>query len=256
MESSPPQPPAAQPTSLLARLLNVFAIPSQVFAEVNASQTRKANWLVPVLLASLVGMLTAFILFSQPAVVEQVTAQQAKLFGEYVKSGLINQAQADEALKTYSSPAVLKTGRSLIAAAGSLLGVLWWGFVLWLLGRLFLKTKFPYHKAVEVAGLASMISLLGSIVTLLLTVNFSNPAATHLVTALSDAKSEAHAFPLAVALNLFGFWFIGVTAAGLARLAGVGSFRTFPLVAAGWLLQQMTLLSLGAAAGGMISGAK
>ena len=217
MESSPPQPPAAQPTSLLARLLNVFAIPSQVFAEVNASQTRKANWLVPVLLASLVGMLTAFILFSQPAVVEQVTAQQAKLFGEYVKSGLINQAQADEALKTYSSPAVLKTGRSLIAAAGS---------------------------------------LLGSIVTLLLTVNCSNPAATHLVTALSDAKSEAHAFPLAVALNLFGFWFIGVTAAGLARLAGVGSLRTFPLVAAGWLLQQMTLLSLGAAAGGMISGAK
>ena len=40
--------------------------------------------------------------------------------------------------------------------------VFWWAFILWLLGRLFLKVRFGYPKALEVAGLGLMISVLGA----------------------------------------------------------------------------------------------
>ena len=80
-------PPDAKPppaTSLAARLLNVFAVPGEVFAEVKASRICIGNWLVPALLSALVAVLTAVVIVSQPAFQRQMhdlTERQAKVAG-------------------------------------------------------------------------------------------------------------------------------------------------------------------------------
>jgi len=50
----PPELPASQPptTSLAARLMNVFAVPGEVFDEVKASAHSAGNWLLPALVGS------------------------------------------------------------------------------------------------------------------------------------------------------------------------------------------------------------
>ena len=52
---SPPEAPPPPAISLAARLLNVFAIPGEVFAGVRASRISIGNWLVPTLLLVVVG---------------------------------------------------------------------------------------------------------------------------------------------------------------------------------------------------------
>src|SRR6266851_1368031 len=80
--SSDPQsrPPAVAPPrmSLAARLLNVFAVPSDVFTDVKTAPNAVANWLVPVLLSALVGALAAIIILSQPAIQQQMREAQTK----------------------------------------------------------------------------------------------------------------------------------------------------------------------------------
>jgi 3-oxoacyl-[acyl-carrier protein] reductase len=58
--------------SLAARLLNVFAIPGEVFEGVKASRFCVGNWLLPALLSAAVGVLTIIVVFSQPSIQRQV----------------------------------------------------------------------------------------------------------------------------------------------------------------------------------------
>ena len=76
---SPPDDTASTPvstpasTSLGARMLNVFATPSDVFDEVKISPPRTANWLVPTLLATLVGWIGVWLVLQQEAIKQQIS---------------------------------------------------------------------------------------------------------------------------------------------------------------------------------------
>ena len=132
-----------------------------------------ANWLAPALIYIMVGVISAFVIFSQPAIIQQIRDQQAKVMDQQVKAGKLTQAQADQALSVmdkFAGPTMLKIFGSVGAVFGSFVHVFWWAFVLWLMGLLFLKTKIPFLKTVEVAGLTTMILALGAVVTILLTV--------------------------------------------------------------------------------------
>jgi len=248
LESPPgvPQPPAM---SLAARLVNVFAIPGEVFAGVKASHICVGNWLVPALLSAVVGVVAAIVILSQPAIQRQMrdlTERQAKVMDQQVKAGKATQADVDRALaftRAIIAPATLKILVSMAAALVGVARVFWWAFVLWLLGRLFLNVRFGYPKALEVAGLGLMISVLGTVVTLLLMVNLPRLFATpNLALALSDFDASRKSPLLLGAANVFAFWLVGVFSVGLAKLAGVPFLRAAWFVFAAWLIQESFLM--------------
>ena len=178
-----PQPAAPQtPTmSLAGRLINIFATPGEVFDEVKAAPPSVANWLLPILLSAVVGTLASFAMFSQPAIQQQIREQQAKVLEQQVKAGKMSQADADRAeamMEKFSGPAMLAIFGSLAAVFFSAIHAVWWGFLLWLAARWFLKTRITYAKSLEVAGLAMMITMLSGIITILLTVVLGRMAAT------------------------------------------------------------------------------
>ena len=245
--------------SLPARLMNVFAIPGDVFEEAKNSAPSVANWLMPALLFAIVGTISAIIVFSQPAIIQQIHEQQARTMDDQVKAGKMTQAQADQAMavtEKITGPTMMKIIGSIGAVFAGFMRVFWWGFILWLLGLLFLKTKFSYLKAVEAAGLATMISILGSIVTLLLTVNFGKPSEPNLalVVGKSDPGNKAHL--LLGAANVFSFWLVGVMAAGLARLSGARFAKAFLLVMGYWLALQFFLIFVGTWVAGFMTPGK
>jgi len=251
LESTPevPLPPA---TSLAARLLNVFAIPGEVFAGVKVSHISIGNWLVPALLLTIVGIFTAFAVVSQPAFQKQINdlaERQSKALDEQVKAGKVKQLDAERAIaltRAIITPASLKSLFSIGAAVVGVARVFWWGFVLWLLGRLFLKVRFGYPKALEVAGLGLMISVLGAVVILLLMANlpklFSTPS---LAFTGSDFDTNRQSLLLMGAANVFSLWLLGVLSVGLAKLAGVPFLRAAWLVFAAWAIQQSLFLFAG-----------
>ena len=246
---SPPEAPPPPAISLAARRLNVFAIPGEVFAGVRASRISIGNWLVPALLLTTVGVVTAMIVVSQPAFQRQMrdlTERQAKALDQQVKACKVKQPDADRAMaltRAITTPASLKTLCSVAAAVVGVARVFWWGAVLWLLGRLFLKVRFGYPKALEVAGLGLMINILGAGVMLLLMVNlpglFSAPS---LAFAVSDFDTSRQSPMLVGAANVFSLWLLGVLSVGLAKLAGVPFLRAAWLVFAAWAIQQSLFL--------------
>jgi hypothetical protein len=257
MEEPPPvldsprdaTPPPA--TSLAARLLNVFAVPGEVFAEVKAGRMCIGNWLVPALLSALVAVFTAVVIVSHPAFQRQLhdlTERQAKAVDQQVKAGKVKQADANRALalvRAITQPGSIKTLASMAVAVVGFARVFWWAFILWLLGRLFLKVRFGYPKALEVAGLGLMISVLGTVVTLLLMVNLPSLFATpNLASAISDFEASRKSPLLLGAANVFSFWVVGVLAVGLAKLAGVPFLRAAWLVFAAWLIQESCFVLL------------
>ena len=140
-------------------------------------------------------------------------------------------------------PATLKVLGGMAAALVGVARVFWWAFVLWLLGRLFLKVRFGYLKTLEVAGLGLMISVLGAMVMLLLMVNLPRLFATpSLALAVSDFDASRKSHLLLGAANVFSFWLVGVLSVGLAKLAGVPFLRAAWFVFAAWLIQESFLM--------------
>lgn len=249
LEPKPEPVPPPPGTSLLARLLNVFAMPGEVFAEVRASRFHVGNWLVPALLLALVGALYAVVFVSQPAFRQSWHDQQGKVLAQQVKAGLLHQAEADKALAFYTNPTVLQVGGAGLGAAVSVARVFWWGLALWVLGRRFLQVPVGFLKALEVSGLALMIAVLGGVVSLLLMVNvgklLSGPSLA-LSASAWEASPQGDLF--LVAACLFFVWQIAVTGVGLSRLANVPFQRAVVLVFIFWCLQEMFLALLGAGA--------
>jgi Yip1 domain len=251
----PPEPTAPPPvaTSLVARLMNVFAMPGEVFDEIKAAPSSAANWLVPVFLNCIVGAVAVVILMSQPAILQGIREKQDAQFQKMVQQGKMSQADADKAMamtEKFTGPTMMKITGVIGSVVVSFMAFFWWTTVLWLLGRWFLRVDFGYIKTMEAAGLASMIGVLGVIVTLLLQVNFSNltssPSLGMLVSDF-DPKKVSH---LALgAVNFFAIWRVIVQSIALARLAGVpfqrSAFVMFPF----WLLCQAAMVAVSSLAG-------
>jgi hypothetical protein len=128
--------------------------------------------------------------------------------------------------------------------------VFWWAFILWLVGRVFLKAQFGYLKTLEVAGLALMISVLGGVVALALTVNMTKIfAAPGLALVAPDFEATRKSYVMLGAANVFALWLVGVLSVGLARLARVPFLRAAWFVFAFWVIQESLLGLVGGAFG-------
>jgi hypothetical protein len=246
-------------TSLAAKMFNVFADPGEVFEEVKNSPPANANWLGPVLLAAFVGIVAVFILFSQPAITQQIHEKQAQAFDDQVKAGKMTQAQADQAeamAEKFSGPTALKIYGSIGAVIFSFVQVFWWALILWLLGMIFLKAKFPFLKALEVAGLATMISILGALVTVLLSVTLGKPVSTSPAFFIQDFDPKSFLHLVLKTLDLFSLWLAVVMAVGLARLAGAKFSKALLFTAIYWVAFHLVLILIGLFFAHLAPGAK
>ena len=231
--------------SLLARLLNVFAVPGEVFTELRFSPHRASNWLVPAALSAVVGLISVFALLSQPSIQQQFRDRQTRMIEDQIKAGKMTPQERSVA-ERFTGPAMLKAVGGAGAVAGSFLSVLWWGFVLWWLGRRMLRVQLAYGKTLEVAGLATMIDVLGGLVAMLLMINFGRVGAIpSLAMVVKDFEATRKSPLFAVIAYVFAFWVVGVRSIGLAKLTDVPYARAAWLVVTFWMLQQCLFAILG-----------
>ena len=247
-ECSPPSPEPTQPASgsFLARLTNVFVFPGEVFEELKSRPHSAVNWLVPILIACVVGVACSLVPFFTPSFAHQIRETQLKAIQEKIDAGKIPKEQGQEIIKmmdrVMSSPLVKVAGGAsgaVTAVAGPCLAAL----VVWLLGKAAFQASFGYLKALEICGLASLIATLGQVVRILLALGMNNMFATPGPMVLIHDYNPLNLLHLVAAmLNVMSIWHVGVLAVGLARLSGVSWLR-----AAGWLylLWALTVFGFG-----------
>lgn len=204
-------------------MTNVFVAPAEVFDEVKAGPPTPANWAVPTVIAIIAGVIYTMVVFSQPGVIQNMRDAQEKKMQELVAAGKMTQAQADQSsqiTEKFMTPTFFKAIGILAVVIFNPVSLFVIAGVIWLLGRYVLRGNFEYMKAVEVVGLATMISVLGAVVSMLLAVIYANPAMTpSLVLFVSHFDPQNKVHLLLSALNVMTLWYIGVLALGMARLS-------------------------------------
>jgi hypothetical protein len=227
--TEPQPPPTPTGMSLPARLLNVFAIPGDVFSEVKLSPPAPANWLVPAVLLILVSWLCSWIILSQDSIRYQVSEMTEKSLQKQIEKMKMPADQADK-MRTYGAWG-MKVSMMVAPVFIAFATPFFWGMVFWLVGAKLMKGSFGFMKAVEVAGLANSIVILEAIVkTLLIVLSgnlFASPSLALLVKDF-DPENTTHGFLAAV--NVMTVWLLTVRVIGLARLTEVSFAR-----AAGWV---------------------
>lgn len=246
-ESAPETPPV--PTSSLAgRLTNVFAAPGDVFDEVRVTRPCTANWLAPALLLILVGWIGSWLVFSQPAIQQQLREVRAKALDQQIARMKVSEAQAEQIRKSTENIAEISTKVAMFG--GPVIGAFaipfLWGLIIWLVGTKILHGNFSYMKGVEVAGLANMVLLLESIVKTLLMIVTSNIfASPSLVLLVKEFDPQNPVHSLLALVNVLVFWMLAVRAVGMARLSGATFARAAAWVFGIWIGYNGLLLGFG-----------
>jgi hypothetical protein len=234
--------PAVQ-FSLGARLVNVFVSPGEVFTEVKASPICHANWWVPALLFLLASWCAAALMFSQPAIKQQMADMQDKAmqqqFQKQVDAGKMTQAQADQ----------IKAQAGKFSGIGQIIGGVvsplfmagiipfWGGFVLWAGGALIFKRRFEFMKGVEVVGLAMIILAVGALIKGLLVTAMGNMFASPgpiLLVKDYDPTNQFHNF--LVTVDVFVIWSLALRGVGLAKLSDISLPKAMAWVFGVWIL--------------------
>ena len=208
--------------SLTVRLMNVFAVPGDVFDEVKTSPPATSNWLVPVVLLIVLSWLASGLVMSQDSFKHQVTELAEKAIQKQLDKMNLPKDQVEKVRPTMEKWAVIST------TAAPLVGIVfvafatpfWWGLILWLVGAKGFKGDFPYRKAAEVGGLANVIGAMEVIVKTLLIFAFGSVfASPSLALLVKDFDPQNPLHTLLASVNVFQFWFLAVVAIGLARLS-------------------------------------
>jgi hypothetical protein len=215
--------------NLFLKPLNLLACPGDVFEEVAAGPPCVVNWLAPTLLVALTSLLLLC----------ATSPKEPSAIRHMLDAGKVSAEQALVLSARWRMISWLTVGLAAFA------GTFWSAFLLWSIGRLFLKVRFPFFKSVEIVGLSGSILALGAVVTLLLIaatgdVN-ARPALSLLVPHLGSAN-PVRAF-LGV-LNVFHLWTTTVLAIGLSKLSGVSFKEAAYWVFGYWLVVRMVTILL------------
>ena len=222
-------------TSLTAKALDMLANPREVFDEVIAAPPRLANWFVPTLLVALASLFllraanyeAASVSATSPAADAQATATDSAV------------GQAEPGSVDWQRLSTLAT------FAGAFAGTFWSAFLLWFIGRAFLRTRFSYLKTVEVVALAGIIVALGAVVTALLIGISGDPATRPALSFFArHLPATSHARLLLDTVNLFHLWAMAVLATGLSRLSSVSFKESAFWVFGYWLVARLALILL------------
>jgi hypothetical protein len=221
------------PSSLPARLLNVFVCPGEVFEEVLSAPPRVLHWVVPTFLVCIASAIQL-----RNSIGE---GQTGRAVDRLTDSGRMLTAVEGQILQANW----VDNGQVFICIA-AFLGLFWAAFVLWGLGRLFLKARFSYLKTLEIVGLSSMVLALGAVVTTLMVLASGNVDARPALSLLAARPEDPNAFYLTLqAFDIFQLWAAGILAVGFARLAGFTVKESCMWVLGYWLVARIAVIAFG-----------
>ena len=217
----------SQPSSFMTRATNVFTAPGELYSEVASAPAQSSSWLVPFLISIGLAIVFTFALYNNLSLRQQIYDMQTRTIQKSVDEGKMPQERADEMRERMenSGPVMFM----LIGGGSAIFGiaVMFFGatLVLWLIAKFGLKSSGNYQKMLEVFGLASLVSILGSIITLIMMNLFdtmhASPGGGLLVMNSFDPANTGH--KLLASLNIFTIWQASVLGIGVAKISGKSS---------------------------------
>jgi len=242
------QPPVEQ-LSFLDKAAGVFYEPSKVFASFKNSPVKVADWLVPVLLLAILLGVTNYVKFSSPDLRFQIAQQMEQRLDKMVEQGKMTADQAAQAKERMESG----------SAVGMFFGAFVVTFVLffiaaaiWLIiGSAILKGKVNYPQMMGIAGIASWIMAVGTILSIVIMVLVSRVDGGLHLGMLVQMDTSNKTYSLLRFADIFTIWNLAATSIGIGTLSGKKGFAPFAYVFGIWIVLVLIMVFM---FGGMFGG--
>lgn len=252
MEEQTPSGEAVQPMSFSEKLVNIFTAPGELFENVRLTGKTTSNWLIPMLLFIIVAVLLNQLIFTNPSLVNQMSALMQKGIDEAVAKGSMTAQQAEQAGQFMRPDSMMFRIQSIVGIVLiTPIALFLLALVYWLLGRWGMSAHAPYMKVVEVAGLTFFISILETIVTTLLQYGLDSLfAGPNLALFVSDYDLQNKLHMALSKVNVFTFWDLTVVSIGLSKLFQRHLPKVLVLVFALWIIWSVFTVLTGMHFGG------
>lgn len=220
-------------------LIGVITSPGETF-ETIAVNKRKNYWLLSVIVSIVIGIVITFIFFKDEQLINGLMDKQRdqleKQMEEKVKEGKMSPEQSNQAIEQaekFMDPKSLFF--QVIGYGGATLVPLLMLFVLSLVYLLLLKmfkAEIDFGNIMNVVGLPMIITVIGAIVGLVLSVLLGK------MSSLSPALlySEGKLGDFLLKFDLFTAWYYAAVSIGLSKLAKIPSGKAYGMVFGVWLL--------------------
>ncbi|MBL8006992.1 MAG: YIP1 family protein [Ignavibacteria bacterium] len=217
----------------------VITAPAETF-ETIANTPRKNYWLIPMLIAVAIGLVSTF-LFMQDAELTAATMekQKAKMrekFSENVKEGKMTQEQADKALESMNPRGMMF---KVFGFGGAVIGpfiILLLLSVIYLIALKVMKAQFEFTNVLNVIGLAFLIVAIGNLISMAVSVMKGNITSFGPALFMNPETSGEKMYTLFSKTDLFSVWFYTVIAIGLSKIGRISIAKTAPVVFIVWIV--------------------
>ena len=214
-------------------MAGVFTAPGETFESIAAGP--KANyWIIPILITIAVGLISTFLFMQDAELVSSTMEKQKKKmeaqFEKNIKEGKMTQEDADKAMESMNPKGMFF---KLIGYGGSVIGPFIILFILSILYLIFLKifkAQFDFANVLNVVGLAMLITAVGSLISIVISVLKGQMSSVGLGLLLSEETVGEKVHTLLTKLDVFSIWFYAVVAIGLSKIAKVEVIKTASIV--------------------------
>lgn len=245
------QPPQ-ESLSFLDKAAGVFYEPSKVFESFKKSGVKTVDWLVPVLLLAILVSVATYVRFISPDLRFQMAQQQEQRYNKMVAQGKMTADQAQQATEAMESGSSAFTGIGMLGALVATVIVFFVASGIWLLvGKFALKGTVNYTHAMGITGISGWIMIVGTIVSILLSVLLSRLDGGLHLGLFTQMSSTDKTYSLLRSVDLFTLWNLFAISIGLGTLSGKKGVMPAIWVFGIWVL--VVLLSV-FVLGGMFGG--
>ena len=246
-------PEVSTEMSISDKFVGILSSPGEVYQSIVGTEPNTKNWAIPLVLTIIIGLIFTFVVFTQPAIQQQMTDTQYKAMQKSVEEGKMTQEQMDRAVEM--NPA--KPGSPMFLIFGSV-GVMFvmaislflYSLVYFLAGKFVIHSAVPYKKILEVNGLALYVAAVVSLLTMVIVVAMGSIyASLSPVLFIPDFDPTNKQHKLLAALNLFEFWNLFVVSVGLSKVWNTTLGKSIGVVGGVWVVWTVIKIFVGGAFG-------
>lgn len=244
-EKNLPQSPELQTSGQYEQLSNadamsgIFTEPGETY-ETIANTPKKNYWIFPVLISVVIGLISTF-LFMQDAELVSKTMEKQKekmreKFQESVKQGKMTQEDSEKAMESMNPKGMMF---KVFGFGGAIIGpfvILLLLSVFYLIALKIMKAQFDFMNILNVVGLAMLISGIGNIIAVVISILKGNLTSVGPGLLFSEESAGQKVYTMLTKIDLFSIWFYAVIAIGLSKIARVSIAKTAAVVFGLWIV--------------------
>jgi hypothetical protein len=207
---------------------------------------------VPLALLAIIVSISTYVTFSSPDLRFQMAQQQEQRYEKMVAQGKMTAEQAEQAKET------MENGSSTVMSVGMFTAlvvtfiIFFVAAAVWLIiGKVALKGNVNYSQMMGVAGVSSWISIVGAILSIVITILFSRLGGGFHLGMFMQANSSDKTYSLLRMVDLFTVWNLSATSIGIGTLSGKKGILPTACVFGIWIVLMLFVVFV---LGGMYGG--